>query len=106
MTGNGSPGSATTWNSWKKNRYISTCRTFPLARLYQRHISPAPPPILVKGEPLYLQNPTIADDIRACLLAGLRAVVLWRQCGGKRWQVLLGRRRLADTARSLLQGTG
>ncbi len=76
-----------------------------LARLYQRHVSPVPPPILVKGEPLYLQNPKIADDIRACLLAGLRAVVLWRQCGGKRWQFLLGRRRLAGMARTLLEQT-
>ncbi len=74
-----------------------------LARLYQRYISPVPPPIMVKGEPLYLQNPKIADDIRACLLAGLRSVVLWRQCGGKRWQLLLGRRRLAAIARSLLE---
>jgi len=76
-----------------------------LARLYQCHVSPVPPPILVKGEPLYLQNPKIADNIRACLLAGLRAVVLWRQCGGKRWQLLLGRRRLAATARTLLEQT-
>lgn len=77
-----------------------------LAHLYQHYISPVPPPILIKGDPLYLQNPRITDDIRACLLAGLRAVVLWRQCGGKRWQLLLGRRRLAELARSLLQGTG
>ena len=74
-----------------------------LARLYQRHVSPVPPPIMVKGEPLHLQNPQTADEIRSLLLAGLRAVVLWRQCGGKRWHLLLYRRRLAEIARRLAE---
>lgn len=73
-----------------------------LARLYQRYISPVPPQIMVKGEPMYLQNPQIADDIRATLLAGLRAAVLWRQCGGKRWHLLTRRRTLHSIATALL----
>lgn len=74
-----------------------------LSRLYQTHVSPVPPQILVKGEPLYLQNPQITDDIRAALLAGLRAAVLWRQCGGKRWHFLVRRRSYEGIARRLLE---
>jgi len=34
----------------------------------------------------------------------MRSAVLWRQCGGTRLGLLLGRRKLADTAAGLLQG--
>jgi high frequency lysogenization protein len=73
-----------------------------LAEIYQRHISPLSPPILVKGEALHLQNPDLAARIRTALLAGIRAAMLWRQCGGRRWQMLFLRRRLAHTGRALL----
>ncbi len=74
-----------------------------LARLYQTYISPVPPQIMVKGEPMYLQNPQITDDIRAALLAGLRAAVLWRQCGGKRWHLLTRRRAYEGIAMDLAE---
>ncbi len=77
-------------------------RSAQLARIYQAHVSPVQPQILVRGEPLYLQNPQIAEQIRALLLAGIRAGVLWRQCGGSRWRLLLARRRLTGIARGLL----
>lgn len=73
-----------------------------IAEIYQRHISPMSPPILVKGEALHLQNPDRAARIRAALLAGIRAAMLWRQCGGRRWQMLFQRRRLARSGRDLL----
>ena len=37
------------------------------------------------------------------LLAAMRSAVLWRQCGGTSFGLLLGRRKLADTAAGLLQ---
>lgn len=77
-------------------------RSAQLARLYQQYISPVPPQIMVRGEPLYLQNPQTAEQIRSLLLAGIRAAVLWRQCGGRRWQLLLKRRRTTEIAQQLL----
>ena len=70
--------------------------------LYQRHISTLSPRIMVKGEPLYLQNPDLAAKIRTSLFAGVRAARLWRQCGGRRWQLLFHRRRILSAARRLL----
>jgi high frequency lysogenization protein len=74
----------------------------PLAELYQRHISSLSPRIMVKGEPLHLQNPDTAARIRTALLAGIRAAVLWLQCGGGRWQLVFKRAVLVSTARRLL----
>jgi high frequency lysogenization protein len=75
-----------------------------LAEIYQRHISTLSPRIMVKGEPLYLQNPDLAARIRTSLLAAIRAAHLWRQCGGSRWLLVLRRQRLANQARRLLAG--
>ena len=74
-----------------------------LGELYQQSISTLQPRIMVQGEPAYLTDTARANLIRALLLAGIRAAVLWRQLGGNRWQLLLGRRRILDTARQLLQ---
>ncbi|MEK7758734.1 MAG: DUF489 family protein, partial [Pseudomonadota bacterium] len=49
-----------------------------------------------------LSNPAIADKVRAALLAGIRSAVLWRQLGGRRWQLLFSRGKLARTAAELL----
>jgi high frequency lysogenization protein len=76
------------------------------AEIYQRHISTLSPRIIVKGEPVYLQNPDLAARIRTALLAGIRAAHLWRQCGGRRWQLLLRRRRVLDSAKALLDHIG
>lgn len=74
----------------------------PLADIYQRHISSQSPRIMVKGEPLHLQNPDTAARIRSALLAGVRAAHLWQQCGGSRWQLVFKRTLLVSTARRLL----
>jgi high frequency lysogenization protein len=73
-----------------------------LAKIYQDGISGLGPRIMIRGEPLQLQNPDNATRIRVALLAGIRAVVLWRQAGGKKWQLLLRRRAIAATARELV----
>jgi high frequency lysogenization protein len=74
----------------------------PLADLYQRHISPLSPRIMVKGDPLHLQNPDTAARIRTALLGGVRAAHLWLQCGGNRWQLVFKRPLLIGTAQQLL----
>jgi len=73
-----------------------------LAEIYQESISKLGPRIIVQGEQTHLSNPAIAARIRAALLAGIRAAVLWRQAGGSRWRLLFGRNRLIHEAHSLL----
>lgn len=75
----------------------------PLADHYQRHISTLSPRIMVKGEPLHLQNPDTAARIRCALLAGVRAAHLWQQCGGSRWHLIFKRKRLVESAEMLLK---
>ena len=50
--------------------------------------------IKVQGEPEHLRNEDNAARIRAIFLAGVRAAFLWHQAGGRRWHLLLTRRRL------------
>jgi len=73
-----------------------------LATIYSDTISHLAPRIIVKGEPLHLKNPDNQARIRAVLLAGIRAAMLWRQVGGRRWQILLSQRRLLESARAYL----
>jgi len=74
-----------------------------LAGIYSATVSKLEPRIIVRGNPLYLQNPENQERIRALLLAGIRAAMLWRQIGGRRLQILLGRKRLLDSARDYLK---
>jgi high frequency lysogenization protein len=74
-----------------------------LADIYSNTISTLKPRIMVHGEPLHLQNPDNVNRIRALLLAGIRSAMLWRQCGGRRLQVLFGRKRLLSEINSLLE---
>jgi high frequency lysogenization protein len=58
---------------------------------------------MVRGEPVYLQNPDNQNRIRALLLAGVRAAWLWRQVGGSRWKILFARKRLLAAADEYLR---
>jgi high frequency lysogenization protein len=73
-----------------------------LAGIYADTISLLAPKIMVSGESNYLTNPTNADRIRALLLAGMRAAVLWQQLGGSRWQILFKRKQIIAEARRIL----
>jgi high frequency lysogenization protein len=75
-----------------------------IATIYQERISPLGPRIMIKGEPLHLQNPDNAARIRVALLAAIRAAVLWRQAGGSKWQLLLRRRSITAAIRDRLDG--
>lgn len=73
-----------------------------LAEIYSSTISRLEPRIIVRGDPLQLRNPDNQNRVRALLLAGIRAAMLWRQVGGNRWQLLLkGKQILADARRYL-----
>lgn len=65
-----------------------------LAKLYQDTLSTLPFRIQVTGEVKILKNEDTADRIRAVLLAGIRSAVLWQQSEGRRWHLLIGRKKL------------
>lgn len=73
-----------------------------IAQLYQETISTFSFRIQVTGEPRNLKNNDNADKIRALLLAGIRAAILWRQVGGRRWQLLFYRSRVGKAAKRIL----
>ena len=71
--------------------------------LYQDHISPLQPRIIVRGDQSHLLNEDNAAKIRTLLLAGIRAAVLWRQLGGSKWKLFLTRSKYVEIARDLSQ---
>jgi high frequency lysogenization protein len=73
-----------------------------LAELYVSTLSTLKPRVLVNGSPLILQQQPVVERIRAALLAAVRAAVLWRQLGGRQWQLVLKRRQYAMLTRGLL----
>ena len=74
-----------------------------LGEVYQNTISTLQPRIMVNGEQEYLSRPDIANKIRACLLAGIRSAILWKQCGGARWKFLLYRKKIQAELQILLK---
>ncbi|MDQ7073652.1 MAG: high frequency lysogenization protein HflD [Gammaproteobacteria bacterium] len=76
-----------------------------LAGLYGDTISTLRPRIMVNGNNNHLQNNDTAARIRVLLLAGIRAAVLWRQCGGSRWQLLFKRSKMVACVDHLLRVT-
>lgn len=73
-----------------------------LAELYSQTLSTLKPRIMVSGEHGHLMNPATAARVRTALFAGIRSAVLWRQLGGRRWQLLFSRGRLQRQAAELL----
>ncbi|ACY84890.1 high frequency lysogenization protein HflD [Edwardsiella piscicida] len=73
-----------------------------LAAIYVDVISPLGPRIQVTGSPAVLQNALVQARVRAALLAGIRAGILWQQVGGSRLQLMFSRNRLFQMAQNLL----
>ena len=69
-----------------------------LAGLYQDTISTLSYRIQVQGKVEHLKDEAVANRIRALLLAGIRSAVLWYQLGGRRWRLLLYRKRIHESA--------
>ncbi len=59
--------------------------------------------IQVRGNSNILQRRDIASKIRGLLLMGVRFAWLWHQLGGRRWHLLINRRRMWQTTQLLSQ---
>ncbi|NMP15403.1 high frequency lysogenization protein HflD [Thalassotalea sp. Y01] len=73
------------------------------ASIYSDLISPLATRIQIAGEPNILKQVGNQHRIRALLLSGIRSAVLWRQVGGKRRNILFGRRKFVSAAQQLLK---
>jgi len=73
-----------------------------LAGLYTDTLSRLKPRVLVEGNASFLNQPAQVNQIRALLLAAVRAAVLWRQLDGSQLRLLFRRRQYAMLARGLL----
>lgn len=73
-----------------------------LGQLYKDTISTLGAKIMVSGEQPYLSNDRNANKVRALLLAGIRSAVLWKQCGGSKWQFLFGRKAYLNECEHIL----
>lgn len=73
-----------------------------VATCYQNSVSQLSFRIRVTGNPTHLQNPKIAEKVRTILLFGVRCALLWRQSGGRRWQLMIHRQKIKATANQLL----
>ena len=73
-----------------------------MAGIYSKFISDLQPRILVNGEQGFLAQDEIAQQVRAFLLAGIRAAFLWQQKGGSRWDFMLKRKKYVQEAQLLL----
>lgn len=73
-----------------------------LGQLYAETLSRLRPRVMVEGNQAFLQQAARQNDIRALLLAAIRAAVLWRQLGGSNWRLIFRRKQYAMLARGLL----
>ena len=69
--------------------------------IYQDTLSKLRFRIKVSGSAQHLQDSVNADIIRALLLAGIRSAFLWRQLGGRRWRLVLERKRILQASQQL-----
>jgi high frequency lysogenization protein len=72
------------------------------ADIYHRTISELTPRIQVQGDSAFLQQADNINRVRALLLAGIRAAILWRQKGGRRWHFVFHTSKMLKIATSLL----
>lgn len=72
-----------------------------IAALYQDTISTFSFRIQVQGEPNILRQAGNADKVRALLFAGIRSGILWHQLGGRRWKLLIMRKKIIRALDSL-----
>jgi len=80
------------------------CRS--VSGIYEDTLSGLKFRIKVTGSATHLHNAQNADVIRAALLSGVRAAYLWRQLGGRRWKLLLHRKKLLRASQNLSRDLG
>jgi len=74
-----------------------------IAGLYSDTLSTFPFRVQVNGQPELLKQQNIADQIRAALLGGVRAAILWRQLGGSRLDFIFRRKAIYSATITLLE---
>jgi len=74
-----------------------------LADVYKETVSTLQPRIMVKGDESVLGNTSSQNMIRALLLAGTRATVLWSQCGGSRIKLIFQRKAMLECCTRMLE---
>jgi high frequency lysogenization protein len=84
------------------NEYLHESVISSIAQCYQDSVSQLSFRIRVTGNPAHLQNPKVAEKVRALLLFGVRCTILWRQSGGRRWHLMINRQKIKHTANELL----
>jgi len=72
-----------------------------IADIYQDTISTYTFRVHVKGNLEYLRDEVVAGQVRTLLLAGIRWAVLWYQIGGRRWHLVLYRKKIDQTAEDI-----
>jgi high frequency lysogenization protein len=72
-----------------------------IAGIYQQTVSSLTPFIKVHGEANYLQNTHNANLVRALLLAGIRAAILWHQKGGRYWHFIFQSKKIEQITKEL-----
>lgn len=82
--------------------YIEDAIISGLANLYDGLLGQIEPRIIIYGNQRMLDNQDNRMRIRALLLAGVRAAVLWRQMGGSKWQLLFSRKAINTSLDQLL----
>jgi high frequency lysogenization protein len=73
-----------------------------LSEAYLQTVSNLQPRVMVHGSPLHLQQERTVQQIRALLLAAIRAAAMWRHVGGSGWRLFWRRRKWAGLARQLV----
>jgi len=74
-----------------------------LADIYVDTLGTLKQRIQVRGNSNILQRRDVASKIRGLLLMGVRFAWLWHQLGGRRWHLLINRRRMWQTTQLLSQ---
>jgi high frequency lysogenization protein len=73
-----------------------------IADIYSSTLSQLKYRIHVQGNRVYLEQEVGINKVRALLLSGVRAAILWQQVGGRLYQLFLFRKRFKATAQELL----
>lgn len=73
-----------------------------VADIYSSTLSEMKYRIHVHGNRVYLEQEAGINKIRALLLSGVRAAILWQQLGGRLYQLFIFRKRYVRAAQTLL----
>ena len=76
-----------------------------LSEAYLQTVSNLQPRVMVHGVPHLLQQERNVHQIRALLLAAIRAAAMWRHVGGSGWRLFWRRRKWLALARALASTT-